>query len=131
MYKEAIDLYGGGDAAKEYAFAAGFVSGQAEKVYLGACRAAMFRPSQERRDMILEIISDVVRRYDLCYVGMVGSKNEIWICRREWVANVRELHSLKEDSVMWHSKRAWLCGIPDNEVDLKFHLRSGHGERCD
>lgn len=120
MYKEAIEKYGTTDA-EAHAFAAGFVSGQAEKVYLGACRAAMFRPSQDRLAMILEIVSDVVRRYDLCYIAGVGSKNEVWICRRKWARDVQDLHYIKEDSPAWHEKRAWLCGIPGDEVDVAFH----------
>ncbi len=92
MCKEAINKYAGDDSEKIRIFAAGFVSGQAEKVYLGACRAAMFRPSQDRYGM---------------------------------------LNVVTEDSRDWHHQRALLCGIPNEEVDYEFHIRAGHGERCD
>lgn len=128
--KEALEKYGATDAEQK-AFAAGFVSGQAEKVYLGACRAAMFRPSQEKAGWMLEIVEDVCFRYGLSFYSPVGSKQEVWICRIWWAGDVMDLRDMKEDSAAWHEKRAWLCGIPDAEVDREFHLRSGHGAKCD
>lgn len=138
MYKEAIDHYCGStgpdfcrsnDPALVRVFAAGFVSGQAEKVYLGACRAAMFRPSAERYGMLIDVASDVARRYGLTVV--TGVKFEIWICRDEWAPMVRTLKDAEENSRIWHECRGFLCGIPFEECDYEFHLREGHGQRCD
>lgn len=131
LYKDGLDLYAGGDAASIRLFAAGFVSGQAEKVYLGACRAAMFRPSQDRYGMLIETVRDVAFRYGLDVVEPIGSKKEIWICRTRFRQDVASLVEIKEDSPEWHEARAWLCGVPKDEVDIDFHLRSGHGQRCD
>lgn len=131
MYKETLEKYAGNDPALIRVFASGWIGGQAEKVYLGACRAAMFRPSQDRRGMILEIVSDVCQRYGLFHVSPIGEKQEIWICREVNIVQVETLKFMSEDSEQWHWHRAWLCGIPTDEVDVKFHLRAGHGARCD
>lgn len=130
MYKEGLEKYGD-SPEKMRAFAAGFVSGQAEKVYLGACRAAMFRPSQDRSGMIEEIIKDVCSRYGLGTIYPVGTENEFWICRLEWADDVELLRVITENSPQWHAHRAYLCGVPESEIDYEFHLRAGHGKRCD
>jgi hypothetical protein len=134
LYKDALGKYAGTDPDKIRLFAAGFVSGQAEKVYLGACRAAMFRPSADRLAMILDVIRDVANRYNLhIFHGACQTFDEIWLCR-----NVDVWHNLQElyatyvyNSPAWHAFRAELCGIPAEELDEAFHLRAGHGERCD
>lgn len=131
MYKEALAKYGSDNPELIRVFAAGFVSGQAEKVYLGACRAAMFRPSQDRYGMLIETVNDVAARYGLCVVAPIGSKQEIWICRPAFERNVQALQRIEEDTPFWHQHRAILCGVPFGEVDIKFHLRNGHGCRCD
>ena len=131
MYKSALEKYCGGDPQKIHLFAAGFVSGEAEKVYLGACSAAMFRPSQDRMGMLSEIVEDVCQRYGL--VSFDGGRGELWICRNMdvWEA-LREMHAMvPANSEEWHRRRAELCGIPLGEVDVNFHERAGHGERCD
>ena len=130
MYKEALEKYAA-TSTEFRAFAAGFVSGQAEKIYLGACRAAMFRPSQDRTATIIEIANDVAARYGLVVVHPIGAKQEVWICRPANEEDVRRMTVFIEDSPAWHERRAWLCGIPEKDVDLEFHKRAGHGERCD
>ena len=131
MYKEALELYAGFNPDKVRIFAAGFVSGQAEKVYLGACYAAMFRPSQDRYGMLLETVQDVAKRYGLAVVSPIGGKQEIWICRPEAIGVIERLHDIPEDCPKWHEHRGFLCGVPRQEIDYQFHLRTGHGERCD
>lgn len=132
FYKDALAKYAGDSPEAIKIFAAGFVSGQAEKVYLGACRAAMFRPSQDRYGMLIETVNEVASRYGLKVITPVGSKMEIWICRPIWANDVQMLlGKFVEDSPAWHSKRAWLCGVPDREIDYDFHLREGHGQPCD
>jgi hypothetical protein len=129
FYKEALERYAGDSPAGQRAFAAGFVSGQAEKVYLGAAPAAMFRPSGERFDMVADIVADVASRYGLTWHHVGG---EIWLCRDMLaVRMLNEMREIERDSAVWHRQRAMLCGIPENEVDVKFHLRRGYGERCD
>lgn len=115
------------------AFAHGFVSGQAEKVYLGACQAAMFRPSNETMPWLLPMTRDVCRRYGLeCELlgqHCTGLVPEIWIWRRggtygAWL-------QFPKDSAQWHVERARACGIPEHEIDLNFHERRSYEQPCD
>lgn len=131
MYKDALERHAGDSPDLIRVFAAGFVNGQAEKVYLGACRAAMFRPSQERSGMLLTLAEEAARRYGLALVSYVGRHNEVWLCRHFHAPDVIGLRDIEEDSPLWHERRAWLCGVPPDEVDREFHKRTGHGERCD
>jgi hypothetical protein len=130
LYNEGMLAYCK-NVEEERLFAAGFVSGQAEKVYLGACRAAMFRPSPEKRDMLIEVVVEVAKRYDLAVDYLL---DEIWILRRtredQWALFSR-LQDEEVNSPIWHTWRAYLCGVPAEEVDLDFHKRKGFGEKCD
>ena len=132
LYKEAILKYAGGDPDKEYLFAAGFVSGEAEKVYLGACPAAMFRPSSDNLWWLREVVIDVMRRYGLWH-WQIG--DELWIFRPDYFDQLKELEDLHEakevNTPRWHGLRAELCGVPEAEIDLAFHEREGYGEPCD
>ena len=109
-------------------FAAGFVTGQAEKVYLGACRAAMFRPSPEYHEMFFRILTDTEKRYGL---RSVCFNDEIWISRPENVSLVESVFNLVPNSPEWHELRGRLCGVPHEEIDREFHLRRGYDERAD
>jgi hypothetical protein len=110
-------------------FAAGFVSGQAEKVYLGACKAAMFRPSEETFESIVTILRDVCQRYGLIFQEIDG---ELWLSRPENAKTVLEDVRRFEPKSEWsHRVRGKLCGIPEAELDLKFHERQGYMEKCD
>ncbi len=126
MYREAFLKYGGGVRRKERAFAAGFVTGQAEKIYLGACDAAMFRPNKEDVNWLWPIVHDVCERYML-YSLSIG--DEIWIFNRNDRQRLQELKELylngHENSPHWHAVRAGLCGIPWCRIDEEFHNREG------
>lgn len=128
MYLDALTRYTGGDPKLVRVFAAGFVNGQAEKVYLGACRAAMFRPSDDFRGMVGEIARDAANRYglELAWIGGEG-----WIFRPDNRGAIMRMPSMTVNSPPWHNLRGWLCGVPANEIDLKFHTRQGYGEPCD
>lgn len=120
---------GGLDTDKVALFAAGFCCGQAEKVYLGACTAAMFRPSAERRAMLLEVLAHVCAVYGLL---VVERQDEVWVCRdQETKTNVMLMDFGTPNSPAWHRSRGDLCGVPDDEIDEAFHERQGYGERCD
>lgn len=170
FYREALRRYstfeydGGGthtDPRAYRAFAAGFVTGQAEKVYLGACVAAMFRPSEDRLSLMRELLDDITPRYGLTvvwmgwprggkrgYMGQVAvpepsdplhdgprvefeAEFEAWICRPASAPVVARMRLLTRNSPEWHTLRAMLCGVPVGEVDVRFHERVGAGERCD
>lgn len=130
MYLEALTQYAGSDPAMQRAFAAGFINGQAEKVHLGACRAAMARPSPETRQMVIGLITDACVRYGL--YGFVRVGDELWMCRDHKAAQqVERLLGMQPDTAMWHVLRGHLCGVPPSEIDTSFHCRRGYGEVCD
>lgn len=129
LYLEALEKYTGGDEKLVRCFAAGFVSGEGEKVYLGASPAAMFRPSERQYgSMIREVLNDVAARYELTWTRILG---EYWIYRGQYAQQIDELRFLEIDSPEWHRLRAKLCGVPEVEVDEHFHMRKGYGESCD
>lgn len=112
------------------AFAKGFMSGQAEKVYLGACPAAMFRPSETTFAWLLEDVEEICDRYGLSHhVFNMGTVREIWICRHSF--GIGNWYIYQKDSPEWHKMRAIACGIPSSEVDYKFHERKGYNQPCD
>lgn len=131
LYLEGIRRFGQTDEAY-WGFVAGFVSGQAEKVYNRVCPAAMFRPSQHLRDKLLRIIDEVIERYDLS-VSLYD--NEVWIYRGDgrdaFYAIFIPMMSMNRESPAWHQMRAVLCGIPWDNVDLKYHERKNFNQPCD
>ena len=133
-YQEAMNEILGEDRdpKKVRLFAAGFVIGQAEKIFLGACSAAMFRPSPEYRSIIDEAVHVACKVYKL-YAGDIG--NEIWILGEgvEWRFNMLvEAHRRGEiNTDLWHRTRGDICGVPWFEIDPEFHKREGYNEHCD
>lgn len=127
-YLEAANLYGKTPELLE-AFAAGFISGQAEKVFSGVCGAACFRPSEEHSQMVFEIVNDVSSRYGLHWFKT--SDGEFWIFKDHLLeATIRNVSGIFESQpVLYHSIRASLCGI--KEVDTAYHMREGFNVRCD
>ena len=130
MYLDALMRYAGKDEERLRIFAAGFIHGQAEKVYLGACSAAMFRVSPEFLVMVATLAWEAVDRYGLHAVRQLG--DEIWI--------LRDGHALDQFNFMAkmpvnssdsHIQRGALCGVPFNEIDETFHERDGFGKPCD
>lgn len=127
-YKQALAAYTGGNASYTRQFAAGFVFGQAEKVFLGACQGAIFRPSFEWHDMLLKITEHAAEMYGLV-VRVYDS--EIYIFRPEARPLFEALYETFVDSPQWHLIRAQLTGVPPRDVDIKFHEREGAKERAD
>jgi len=115
-------------------FAAGMVYGQAEKVYLGACQASMFRPSAEHRAWHLELTRYICDLMDLRLVTALRFEisDEIWICRPGAERILRECLERDEvNSPAWHTFRGLMTGVPMDEVDMEFHRRRGFGLPCD
>jgi hypothetical protein len=125
FYCAAVKKYGKTEA-EYWAFSAGFVIGQAEKVRLGACRAAMFRPLAKEKKLLLKIIRDACKRFELEYVD-IGIDGEIWIVRKGSLGCIEQLLRFEKNSIGWHHERAYLCGVPSSEVDEHFHHRPGYG----
>ncbi len=131
FYLEGLQSFTAMESESVRLFAAGFVSGQAEKVHLGACKAAMFRPSEDRWRMIMAIVEEVCRRYEL--VVFEAGIGEIWICRDMDVwKELLDLHAhVGRNSATWHRRRAEMCGINPAMIDENFHERKNYGKRCD
>jgi hypothetical protein len=128
LYLEALSEIVGD--RERMAFAAGFVNGQAAKVYLHACPAAMFRPSNETFGWLLDIVVNVCERYGLRYeVLQTGAVREIWITRIGM--GVGNWYAYEKDSPMWHKLRAQACGIPESETDVNYHKRVAYEQPCD
>lgn len=121
LYLEGLAEHGFGKSGSR-AFAIGFMSGQAEKVYLGVCPAAMFHPSPERFDWMFVAAEQVARQYGLIVISDPIDR-EIWIYRH--FASAMAWSDYEKNSPSWHSLRAKACGMPESEIDLEFHNRSG------
>lgn len=132
LYLAALKRYAR-TQSEELLFAAGFVYGEAEKIYLGACGAAMFRPSAEMREWLDLIVREAAEHYGLLFRPLNTSRGEeLWLLRdQKEDVFFRRLTTEPENTVPWHRIRALLCGIPMTECDDHFHERRGFGERCD
>ena len=112
------------------AFAAGFATGLAEKVYLGACEAAMLRPEPENYEWLLATVRQVAHVYGLTvqeykYPGngpRAGSR-EIWMLRSPIGFDYDHLLKTRVNTAGWHSIRGLMCGIPSDQIDFAFHER--------
>lgn len=129
LFKEFLLLCTAGDPEKVRIFDAGVTYGQAEKVYLGACMAVMFRPTDSYWDTKFKSCEDVCKLLKLSLMVISTSVGrEIWISRPENEEVVRSLPRFPENSPLWHMLRGSLCGIPLGEIDTQFHLRKGYGK---
>lgn len=99
--------------------AAGFIVGQVEKVYLGACPAAMFA-IPPRQHLLREFVGrDMARIYGIFPV--VNPGGDVWVFRNK--ETYRLLQATEVPGVSFeitHVVRGFLCGIPANEVDPKW-----------
>lgn len=106
-------------------FGRAFQVGQAEKVYLGSCLAAMSRPGPEYFDCMLLGAMHIADVYGLAngVTHKKGYDDEIWVFRESASALWERMAMTEVDTPLYHRLRAGLCGVPDAEVDLAFHLR--------
>jgi len=111
LYKKAIE-------ACPDSFHAGFMCGQAEKVYSGACAAFMTKPPQEEQEEAMQIAEQLAAIYGL---WRRRHDREIWLFMPSAVVEVEEMMKLEINSTEYHRRRAILCGIKD--IDERFHER--------
>ncbi len=123
LFAELLERFTDDDVTAVAAFAAGFMTGQAEKVWCGACKAAMFRPETPAHDTLLaEIIQDVAGQYGLFYERyLFEGEVEYWVATSRWWFLVDRLTEMKCNTGLWHLHRAALCGIDAEQVDLEYH----------
>lgn len=140
LYRDVLERFTDMDPASIRLFAPGFIAGQCEKVYSGACAAAMFRPSKEYRGIVLDAIFDACEIYGLSWDTLETAEgDELWVLnydhapdiRSEWQHVRSMLAKGQENTPTWHALRGSLCGIRTEEIDICYHTRKRFGERCD
>lgn len=116
-------------------FSAGHMCGQAEKIYLGSCKAAMFRPSTDQGyAFVFNFALYLSQIYGLNVSTLdtvEESKNEIWLHSKDSSAIIEKLTTERVNSQLWHTIRGLLCGVPFDQIDPWFHLRKGYNQPCD
>lgn len=110
----------GNDPERIRLFAAGFTAGQAEKIHLGVCHGAMFRPAPEHRDLLWHVLTLVCEAYGVHFTRL---EDEFWMGDNSAMAWVEHLRTVERDSPLWHRIRALICGIPQSMVDEEWHTR--------
>lgn len=90
----------------------------------------MFRPGLENFEWYKKEVEFVASCFDL-HITILDSHcpetpHEIWIHREPKIGDWLKYSVNSEE---WHKLRAEACGIKD--IDLKYHLRSGYGKKCD
>ncbi len=138
LYRRVRELFTGDAPELNRAFAQGFTAGEAEKVYLGACKAAMFRPTSSiGRELLRSWVSDICGVYGLCWTTLEyvdpsrdgEAVYELWICRdNDAVDAVESTTAIEVNSLSWHHWRGLLTGVADGEIDLHFHERQSAGD---
>ncbi len=102
-------------------FGKGFLAGQAEKIYSGACKAAMFRPG-ENITQLFAFATEIACLYDL-YVRVLSSEMELWIINHNAIEEWTAMAGMEVNSPEYHVARARLCGIREADIDPEFHNR--------
>lgn len=106
-------------------FYAGFVAGHAEKIWMGAVSASMFRPPAVHTGFAITAVKAMCDVYGLHWMVLETKRgDEIWMFRDLWVKDeIADLGTLEENSPLWHVYRARLTGVPASEIDTTFHER--------
>lgn len=133
LFLRCLEEFADNQECELRAFSAGHMVGQAEKIYLGACSAAMFRPSPSYREwaVIAAIKISAIYGLQVSVFEREEIKDEIWIHKKTLNWEISLLNGLDVNSPEWHSLRGRLCGIPEYDLDPNFHLREGYNLPCD
>ena len=125
-YKEFREHFSCLDLTTEQAICIGFMYGQAEKVFLGACNASMFRPLLERKNWSIDQLKWICALLQLSIViaDRKEIEREIWICKPQsrWLLQ-ETLEREEYNSLAWHIFRGLMTGVPLTEIDNEFHTR--------
>ena len=133
LYRRVLEAFGVHAEKEVQMFASGFVCGQAEKIHLGACEAAMFRPSEENHHIVDQAVEKACAIYGLkSFTLTYDGRFEVWICRTRYFPEMESDLTEKElNSPEWHRLRGLLCGVSVMEIDANFHKREGATARAD
>ncbi len=132
LYRQAFDVADADMVTEWRDFTAGFVSGQMEKVYSGACEACMFAPEEQDFAWCYELVSAISSQvYGLAvHVLQCSNRKEIWVSDPA-IGNafLRDLETMvkagDENIPWWHHLRGRLCGISPWRIDPDYHKRYG------
>lgn len=119
LFTEALQHACGEDSRLVSAFYAGFITGQAEKVHLGACMAAMFHPSPDHLRLVMEITADTATRYALSWRTI---EDEVWIYQPMVESLMYDVYRSLYLTERQHVLRGLLCGIPVDRIDPQWHV---------
>jgi len=136
LYQQNLDKFVAGSKERFSAFTAGYICGQAEKVHLGTCSAAMFRVGEEHWQHVVKLVTGIAKRFNLrlmMYVSHVSGVREIWLLdgTPATLRFYRRMANVECDTPEYHLIRALLCGVSSHRVDLEYHQRPGYNEECD
>ena len=133
LFLQCVERFAAATDDRVRLISAGHALGQAEKVCLGACPAFMVRPSREYRSWALWVASVLSEVYglDVSVFDRPDIADEIWMHRHGAQNLVGCLSQMKANTPEWHEYRGFLCGVPDKEIDERFHERRGYRERCE
>lgn len=103
-------------------YAAGFVTGLAEKVHIGACAAAMVKPSIVDSYWLLPTCKDIARTYKLRLFVLPRTKViEVWFCRdKQTVEKLKDAECM--DLRGANRARALLCGFPYASINDSYPI---------
>lgn len=126
LFKQVWELARKDETSEIAQFSWGHLCASAEKVYLGACVAAMFRPGIMSQDSFVKRLQQVAGIYGLSFLIRGSHHNtEYWLFRLDNHRLIDLIDQVAENSPAHHFIRGILCGVPASEIDLEFHLRQG------
>lgn len=100
-------------------WAAAFVTGNAEKVAMGACRGAMSAPAKADADWFRETHKTIAEEYGLQrYEYARVNRREFWLLRDE-----KALALLKR-GINDNVTRAYICGLDPDLIDVDYVLEA-------
>ena len=110
-------------------FIAGFMTGQAEKVYLGVCPACVAIPRLDDFDWCFKQCGEIAAVYKLhLRVWKHDGKGEVWFLNdtglKLWAVLQQTLANNPDDNPAINRCRAQLCGIPLDATDPEYPWRT-------
>lgn len=94
-------------------FSYGFIAGLAEKVFIGACRAAMVAPALQDAEWLEVEVEVIAEEYDL-YIATIRRTNRI----EYWLLKTLLDRDLLVASPDDNQLRGLLCGYPLKDIDV-------------